>query len=63
LSRSFLISGVNWAIRYIERSCLSVSGSSSERMSTVSAMIARPHPNPTWSWKTLRIASKTLISG
>jgi hypothetical protein len=25
---------------------LSVSGSSRERMSSVSAMIARPHPNP-----------------
>ena len=47
----------------MDLNCLSVSGSSAARTSTVSATMAPPQPNPTVSWKKTRIASKKLMSG
>jgi hypothetical protein len=42
---------------------LSVSGSRHARTTSVMTMIESPQPNPTVSWKNLRIASKKSISG
>ena len=47
----------------MDLNCLSVSGSSAARTTTVSATIEAPQPIPTVSWKNLRIASKKSISG
>src|ERR671923_215826 len=47
----------------MDLNCLSVSGMSAARTTTVSATIAHPQARPTVSWKNRRIASKKSISG
>ena len=47
----------------MDLNCRSVSGRMAARTTTVRAMIETPHCSPTLSWKNIRTASNTSISG
>jgi hypothetical protein len=56
-SCSALISGAMSCMPRMDLACLTASGTSSARTTTVSAMIEKPQPIPTVSWKKRRTSS------